>query len=169
MRVASRRVPSTVVRMQMRQMQGSAKASSSGEDFEWRIARRRVPSTVVTGPPLSGRNPPSNVTTGFLKGKSPNTRDFSLFIRNITFDTSNEDLFRIFSKYGKVLDAYIPFFPYSSTPRGYGFVRFRYEQEAKNAREVLNGRRIDGRIVEVRWAKKKEPPDRSTKTHHCYE
>ncbi|XP_058099886.1 serine/arginine-rich splicing factor SC35-like [Magnolia sinica] len=86
------------------------------------------------------------------RGKHINSRDFSLFIRNITFDTSMEDLFQIFIKFGKVIDMYILKLPGTLKLRGYGFARFRYEQEAKNATDVLNGKRIDGRIVEIRWA-----------------
>ncbi|MGV8048605.1 RNA recognition motif domain-containing protein, partial [Mycobacterium kansasii] len=72
-----------------------------------------------------------------------------MFIRNISFDTTMVDLFRIFSKFGKVLDSYTPTVPGSLKHKGFGFARFRYEQDAKNAIDVLNGKRIDGRIVEL--------------------
>ncbi|XP_058071128.1 serine/arginine-rich splicing factor SC35-like [Magnolia sinica] len=68
-----------------------------------------------------------------------------------------EDLYRIFSKYRKVIDVYIPTIPGSLKPRGFRFARFRYEQEAKNAKDVQNGKRIDGRAVEIRWPDLKFP------------
>ncbi|XP_058089430.1 uncharacterized protein LOC131236323 [Magnolia sinica] len=78
---------------------------------------------------------------------------FTLFAGNISFDTSAEDLFRIFGRYGKVVDTFIPWNPHLNRPRGYGFVRFQYEDDARAALRVLNGKRVDGRILLVQMAK----------------
>ncbi|XP_058106301.1 serine/arginine-rich splicing factor SC35-like [Magnolia sinica] len=68
------------------------------------------------------------------------------------------DLYGIFGKYGRLLDVFIPFRPSTIHPRGYAFVWFRYEQDARAARDILNGRRIDGRVVAVHFAKPRGKP-----------
>ncbi|XP_058099806.1 serine/arginine-rich splicing factor SC35-like [Magnolia sinica] len=79
----------------------------------------------------------------------------SIFIGNLPFDCSKDDLTEIFCKYRRLLDVFIPTFPGINKPRGYAFVRFRYKQDARAAIEILNDGRIDGRKVSVRWAKPK--------------
>ncbi|XP_058076943.1 uncharacterized protein LOC131225425 [Magnolia sinica] len=78
---------------------------------------------------------------------------FSLFVGNLPFDCSHDDIGNIFFKYGKVLDVYILLFPNSSLPRGYAFVRFWYEDEGRAAMGVLHGKKIDGREVVVKKAR----------------
>ncbi|XP_058099803.1 serine/arginine-rich SC35-like splicing factor SCL30 [Magnolia sinica] len=70
-------------------------------------------------------------------------RGFTLFVANLPFDCNHEDVFKIFQRHGKVNDIYIPYFPNSSRPRGYAFVRFQYEDEGRAAIGVLDGRKID--------------------------
>ncbi|XP_058106318.1 serine/arginine-rich SC35-like splicing factor SCL28 [Magnolia sinica] len=132
--------------------------------LEWQFLHRRGKPTADLGLLFPNRKLSPNGLPSYssrLMRNSPNSRHFSLFIQNITFDTSSEDLFQMFSKHGKVIDVYIPTIPESSKPRGYGFVRFRYEQDAKNTMDVLNGKTIDGRIVDVRWARDRGPSDRA--------
>ncbi|XP_058075824.1 uncharacterized protein LOC131224319 [Magnolia sinica] len=81
--------------------------------------------------------------------------DFSLFVGNISFDTTSKDLWGIFNRYRRLLDVYIPTRPSTRKPWGYGFVRFAYEQDAANAIAILNERRVDGKIINVSWAKHK--------------
>ncbi|XP_058103471.1 serine/arginine-rich splicing factor SC35-like [Magnolia sinica] len=60
-----------------------------------------------------------------------------------------EDLLRIFSRSGKLSDVFIPRDHSRLKSRGFTFVLFRYEQEAYNAAQCLNGRRVDGRIISI--------------------
>ncbi|XP_058111337.1 serine/arginine-rich SC35-like splicing factor SCL28 [Magnolia sinica] len=84
-----------------------------------------------------------------------NRTDFTLFVANIPFDCSREDIWGIFSKYGKLLDVYIPSLLGISKPRGYAFIRFLYEQDAVAAKYLLNDCRINSRIVSIRWVRAK--------------
>ncbi|XP_058111820.1 serine/arginine-rich splicing factor SC35-like [Magnolia sinica] len=73
----------------------------------------------------------------------------NLFVGNLPFSCSTIDLFQIFQKYGRVVDAFISTFPGTARSRGFVFVRFQYEDDARAAIGVLHGRRIDGRVVTI--------------------
>ncbi|XP_058106469.1 serine/arginine-rich splicing factor SC35-like [Magnolia sinica] len=87
---------------------------------------------------------------------------FSIFIGNITFDTMVEDLNWIFGAYGKLVDVFHPTDRARNRSREFSFVRFRYEQDAINAKNCLHRRRVDGRIITVERAKNQN--DHSTPT-----
>ncbi|XP_058084556.1 serine/arginine-rich SC35-like splicing factor SCL28 [Magnolia sinica] len=72
---------------------------------------------------------------------------------NIPFNCSATNIQRIFKKYKRILDVYIPTLPGLQKPHGYASVRFRYEQDAKATMDVLNEQCINGRVVSMRWAK----------------
>ncbi|XP_058076858.1 uncharacterized protein LOC131225344 [Magnolia sinica] len=60
---------------------------------------------------------------------------------------------RIFSRFGKLVGVHLPKDYVRRRSRGYTFVTFYYEQEAFSAANCLHGRRLDGRIVSLAWAK----------------
>ncbi|XP_058070891.1 serine/arginine-rich splicing factor SC35-like [Magnolia sinica] len=78
---------------------------------------------------------------------------FCLFAVNLTFDTTEEDLLRIFGRFGKIREVYIPWNRVLNQSRGFTFIQFCYEQDALNAIHCLHERRIDGRVAHVAWAK----------------
>ncbi|XP_058068308.1 zinc finger CCCH domain-containing protein 25-like [Magnolia sinica] len=88
-----------------------------------------------------------------VRSKEARKHLHTLFVGNITFDTSVEDIHRIFGRYGKIVDVFIPSNPGLRRSKGYGFIRFMYESDAKAALDILDGRRVDGRIITVQIAK----------------
>ncbi|XP_058071156.1 serine/arginine-rich splicing factor SC35-like [Magnolia sinica] len=93
-----------------------------------------------------GRSPKSIADQRFNRIRA---EGFSIFVRNLPFDCMVEDLHKIFSRYGKVIDIYIPSFPGTRKPKGFTFVRFHYADDGRAVIGVLNGRKIDGREVTV--------------------
>ncbi|KAK6940152.1 RNA recognition motif domain [Dillenia turbinata] len=90
----------------------------------------------------------------FGRSGPPDIRDtFSLLVLNITFRTSADDLYPLFAKYGKVVDVFIPRDRRTGDSRGFAFVRYKYEDEARKAVEKLDGRNVDGREIMVQFAK----------------
>ncbi|XP_058082452.1 RNA-binding protein with serine-rich domain 1 homolog [Magnolia sinica] len=79
----------------------------------------------------------------------------TLFVGNLPFNCSTEDLFKIFQRYGRISEVYLPLFPGTSKSRGYAFIRYMYEDDARGAKGVLNGQKIDGRRVFVEEARSK--------------
>ncbi|XP_058103558.1 serine/arginine-rich splicing factor SC35-like [Magnolia sinica] len=78
---------------------------------------------------------------------------FSIFVGNLPFDYTVEDLHKIFGHYGKVIDVYIPPFPGTRKSKGFAFVHFHYADDGRAAIGVLNGRKIDDKEVIVTEAK----------------
>ncbi|XP_058068839.1 uncharacterized protein LOC131218180 [Magnolia sinica] len=82
----------------------------------------------------------------------------NLFAENITYDITAEYLYRIFGRYGKITDTFIPTNPGLNRSRGYGFIRFVYKADAQPALDILNGKRVNGRIIIVQKAKVRSQP-----------
>ncbi|CAO2832614.1 unnamed protein product [Amaranthus hypochondriacus] len=80
---------------------------------------------------------------------------FSLFIDGICSSTSTTVLKLIFNGIGVVVDAFISRKSRPSRKDRFGFVRFRYREEAERAIKVLNGQSLDGGILLVSKAKYK--------------
>eukprot|EP00871_Galdieria_phlegrea_P003788 jgi/Galph1/440/GphlegSOOS_G5279.1 len=78
---------------------------------------------------------------------------YSLLVLNISFRTGPNDLTPLFDKYGEVVDCYIPRNRRNGNSRGFAFVRFRKEEDARKAMEQMDGKEIDGRQITVQFAK----------------
>ena len=63
----------------------------------------------------------------------------------MSFKTSEADLRDAFGKFGAVTDVYIANDRETGRPRGFAFVTFATEEEAKAAAEKMNGVDLDGR------------------------
>lgn len=79
-----------------------------------------------------------------------------LFVGGLPYETTDEDLKKIFSDAGTVDSATIIMDKYSGRSKGFGFVEMSSEEEAQKATETLNGKEIDGRSITVNEARPME-------------
>jgi len=79
-----------------------------------------------------------------------------LFVGNLSFDITENDLQDTFAGHGTVLEANLMMDRTSGRPRGFGFVTMSTEQEAQNAIAALNGTSVKGRNLTVNIAKPRE-------------
>jgi len=79
-----------------------------------------------------------------------------LFVGNLSFNTTENDLQDAFAAHGTVTEANLVMDRMSGRPRGFGFVTMGTEEEAQAAINALNGASIDGRAVTVNIARPKE-------------
>ena len=79
-----------------------------------------------------------------------------LYVGNMSFKTSEADLRDAFGQFGTITDIYIASDRETGRPRGFAFVTFATEEEAKAAIEKMNGVDLDGRQLTVNEAKPKE-------------
>jgi cold-inducible RNA-binding protein len=79
-----------------------------------------------------------------------------LFVGNLSFNTTENDLQDAFAAHGTVLEANLMMDRMSGRPRGFGFVTMSTEEEAQNAINALNGASVDGRNLTVNVAKPRE-------------
>ncbi|KAK8954769.1 Serine/arginine-rich splicing factor 33 [Platanthera zijinensis] len=87
-----------------------------------------------------------------------------LLIRNISLDARPEDLRIPFERFGPVKDVYLPKNYYTGEPRGFGFVKFRYPDDAAEAKLQMNHQIIGGREISIVFAEenRKTPQDMRT-------
>lgn len=80
-----------------------------------------------------------------------------LFVGNLPYATTGDDLRAAFSKVGKVADANVVSDKATGRSRGFGFVEMGSEEDAKKAVEELNGSELDGRKIFVSEARPQAP------------
>jgi cold-inducible RNA-binding protein len=79
-----------------------------------------------------------------------------LFVGNLSFNTTENDLQDAFAAHGTVVEANLMTDRTSGRPRGFGFVTMSTPEEAKSAIDALNGAALDGRNLTVNEARPKE-------------
>lgn len=75
-----------------------------------------------------------------------------IFIGNLSFRTTREELNALVSAAGTVVDLYLPTDRATGKPRGFAFVEFASEAEAAEAIRQLNGKEVGGRTLKVNLA-----------------
>lgn len=75
-----------------------------------------------------------------------------LYVGNLSFETTTRDLEKKFERYGKIVKANIAY-DGDKKSKGFGFIVYDHEDDAKEARSKLNGTDIRGRKINVDWAK----------------
>ena len=79
-----------------------------------------------------------------------------LYVGNISFNTSNQDLNDLFGAIGTVESTNIIEARETGRSRGFGFVEMASQAEGENAIAQLNGKEVDGRALKVNEAKPQE-------------
>ncbi|HZM05529.1 MAG TPA: RNA-binding protein [Candidatus Saccharimonadales bacterium] len=79
-----------------------------------------------------------------------------LFVGNLSFNTTQNDLQDTFAAQGTVVEANLMMDRVSGRSRGFGFVTMSTPEEAEAAINALNGKDMDGRALTVNIAKPRE-------------
>ena len=79
-----------------------------------------------------------------------------LFVGNLTFTASEDDLRNLFGPSGTIVDAKIVTDRETGRSRGFGFVEMSSNSEAEQAIAKLNGSDVGGRQINVSEAKARE-------------
>lgn len=72
-----------------------------------------------------------------------------LFVGNLSFNTTEDALWEVFSEYGEVKSVRLPTDRETQRPKGFGYVEFSDTASAKKALETVNGQDICGRPVRL--------------------
>jgi RNA recognition motif-containing protein len=91
-----------------------------------------------------------------LEGNKVNFNIMKLYVGNISFNTSDQDLEELFGQCGTVQSANIVEDRETGRSRGFGFVEMSSNEEGNAAIEQLNGKEVDGRELKVNEAKPRE-------------
>ena len=79
----------------------------------------------------------------------------NIFVGNLSFQTSQDELTAAFSQYGNVERVNIVTDRDSGQPRGFAFVEMTERRDAETAISVLNGTELNGRAMNVNEARPK--------------
>lgn len=117
-------------------------ADKAAEDLNGTVFQGR--NLVINEPLKKGEKPPPR----------PRRPQFKLYVGNLSFYTTQDTLYNVFSEFGEVYDCYLPTDPNTDQPRGFGFITMeRADGEAAIAE--LDGLEIDGRFIKVNEAQGK--------------
>ena len=79
-----------------------------------------------------------------------------LFVGNLSFNTTENDLQDAFAAHGTVTEANLMMDRSTGRPRGFAFVTMGSPEEAQKAIDALNGAAMDGRNLTVNEARPRE-------------
>jgi RNA recognition motif-containing protein len=80
----------------------------------------------------------------------------SIYVGNLSYEVTEQDLTSVFSDYGTVKRVYLPMDQESGRMRGFGFVEMSTDNEETEAIETLDGAQWMGRQMRVNKAKPRE-------------
>ena len=80
----------------------------------------------------------------------------NMYVSNLGFHATEEDLRKLFSQYGEVTSAKIITDRETGRSRGFGFVEMTSDDESHTAMSKLNGKELEGRAISVTVARERE-------------
>lgn len=79
-----------------------------------------------------------------------------MYVGNMSFNTTKQDLESFFSQYGSVTDTHVPEDRETGRPRGFAFVTMDSKDNMEAAIKGADGTDLDGRTLKVNEAKPRE-------------
>jgi len=80
-----------------------------------------------------------------------------LYLGNLPFSASDEDIREAFSAYGTIDDLFIPLDRETNRPRGFAFITLQDDELARKAIEEMDGADLQGRNLRVNEAEERRP------------
>ncbi|MCP5515165.1 MAG: RNA-binding protein [Spirochaetales bacterium] len=84
-----------------------------------------------------------------------------LYVGNLNYATTEDQLADLFAEYGNVLDVSIVIDRYTNRSKGFGFVEMEDGTAASEAIAALNGKQFNNRELLVNEARERAPRERS--------
>src|SRR6478672_10959379 len=103
------------------------------------------------------RHPASRFSDDAFDGSiRPATMSKNIYVGNLPYDTTGDDLVQLFQSYGAVTSGQVIIDKFSGRSRGFGFVEMANDDEAQAAIDALNGSPYGGRPLTVNEARPRE-------------
>ncbi len=79
-----------------------------------------------------------------------------LFVGNLSYNVSEEDVRELFSQAGELKDVTLVVDRDTRRPKGFGFVEYTNQADAEKAIQMFNDQELDGRRLNVSMARPRE-------------
>jgi RNA recognition motif-containing protein len=76
-----------------------------------------------------------------------------VYVGNLSYSVTTDELRKIFTEFGEVVDATVITDKMSGRSKGFGFVEYGEEEMAQKAVDEMNGKEVDGRKLVVNFAR----------------
>ncbi|MBM4370459.1 MAG: RNA-binding protein [Deltaproteobacteria bacterium] len=80
-----------------------------------------------------------------------------LFVGGLSWGTDDQGLHKAFAEFGEVTEARVITDRETGRSRGFGFVTFNSDDDARKAMDAMNGAQLDGRTLNVNEANERPP------------
>jgi cold-inducible RNA-binding protein len=80
-----------------------------------------------------------------------------LFVGGLSWDTTDDGLRQAFASFGEITEAKVITDRDTGRSRGFGFVTFAQDEDAKKAISQMDGTSLDGKNIKVNEAQEKSP------------
>ncbi|KAI3866901.1 hypothetical protein MKX03_027134 [Papaver bracteatum] len=94
---------------------------------------------------------------------SSNSKQRNVFVGNIPYDTTEEQLVQIYEEVGHVVSFRLVIDKETGKPKGFGFCEYKDEETSLSARRILQGYEINGRQLRVDFAES----DKTAANRNC--
>ncbi|XP_008845690.1 probable RNA-binding protein 19 isoform X1 [Nannospalax galili] len=110
---------------------------------------REKQDPMAQGPPKSSTKPWQGRTLGEHEEEEDLADSGRLFVRNLSYTSSEEDLEKLFSAYGPLSELHYPIDSLTKKPKGYAFITFMFPEHAVKAYAEVDGQVFQGRMLHV--------------------
>ena len=86
----------------------------------------------------------------------------NIYVGNVSYNSTEEDLGNLFSEYGTVSSVKIIINKHTGRSKGFGFVEMANDEEGNKAVESLDGYELNGRNLRVDKAKERDDSAETT-------
>ena len=118
-------------------------------------ALKEHPNPVLRSLPFR-RSPSDSQLLSFPKGERYISMSTKLYVGNLAFQTTSQDLEQLFGQAGTVQSASVVEDRDTGRSRGFAFVEMSTQDEANSAIDQFNGKEVGGRALKVNEAKPRE-------------
>jgi RNA recognition motif-containing protein len=81
----------------------------------------------------------------------------NIYVGNLPFSTTDDELRQMFEPHGQVTNAQIIIDRETGRSKGFGFIEMSTDDESRKAIEAMNGANVGGRPLKVNEARPREP------------
>nr|XP_003699323.1 PREDICTED: probable RNA-binding protein 19 [Megachile rotundata] len=93
-----------------------------------------------------------------LKDEETIAESGRMFVRNLSYTTTEDDIRKLFEKYGPLTEVNLPIDKVTRKPKGFGTITFLMPEHAVKAYSELDGSILDGRMLHLLPGKAKSSP-----------